>query len=298
LLKNGITVDGILTNGLGETRLYKAVADITRTNWLVNVMNPATYTPKQWDLLNSNLETLKWMSGDRSVRKYGFETSILRHLCLAITFYERGQDYRYIIELAKKYGSPVVRYDFSRPASNRSNIYVDFEELAGVKSTSMDFVKACVEEGIKPAVDCAIPLCLYTQEELRYLHLFSNFYAVCTPHMDVMPDLTVEYCTSMHGILPSYRIGDMSVGEIFNELFYDANKYRRHALNRCRDCYNYDEKSCQGYCLQFKSSSLEEDERRKRSGRITDSGQSYRPMSKMRAILGTDFSRQTDAQIP
>jgi hypothetical protein len=260
LLKNKVIIDGVLTNGLGETELYKTVADLTRTNWLFNVKNPRGYTSTEWDLLNKNLETLKWRNCNRPVKEYGFDTTALRHLCLSITFYEPSQDYSYIIELAKKYESPVIRYDFARPSSNKNNIYVDFENLAGVKATSMEFVRRCVREGIKPAVDCAIPLCMYTQEELRYLHLFSNFYSVCTPHVDVMPDLTVEYCTSMRGILPSYKIRDMTVGEIFHHLFYDANKHRRHTLSRCRNCRNYEEKLCQGFCLRFKSDSLKEEE--------------------------------------
>jgi len=258
LSKNNITLDGILTNGLGDTELYKQVASITETNWLVNVTNPQTYTEEEWELLNTNLETLKWKNADRSVKEYGFDTSGLRRLCLSITFYEPNQDSSYIIELAKRYRCPVIRYDVSRPSSDKSNVHVNFDGLHAIKPTLMRFIRRCVHEGVKPGLDCALPLCIFTQEELMFLALFSNFYAICTPHLDVMPDLAVEYCTSMRGILPSYKIQKIPASQIFSELFSHANKHREYELSRCSNCYNYAKRLCQGYCLRLKSDFLEQ----------------------------------------
>jgi hypothetical protein len=146
--------------------------------------------------------------------------------------------------LAKKYGCPVIRYDVSRPSSDMSNAYIDFDGLVEIKPTLMEFVRGCVREGIKPGVDDALPFCIFTQEELKFLHLFSNFYSICIPHSDVFPDLTVAHCTSMHGILPSSG----------------ANRYREHRLPRCQGCYNYQRTLCQGYCLRYKADFLEPEE--------------------------------------
>ncbi len=265
--KNDIIVEGVLTNGLGETGLYKEVADITGTNWLVNVGDPRTYTNTQWELLNRNLEQMRWRNEDRSVKLSGFDTSSLRHLCLSITFYKPDQDFAYIIELAKKYGCPVIRYDVSRPSSDRSNVHVNFEKLVEIKPTLMEFVRSCVREGIKPGVDDALPFCIFTQKELMFLHLFSNFYSVCIPHSDIFPDLTVAYCTSLHGVLPSYKIPEKTASQMFHEFFSLTNRYREHRLARCKNCYNYARSLCQGYCLRYKSDFLkhEESETKKRA---------------------------------
>jgi len=37
LVNNQITIEGILTNGLGATNLYQEVAKLSGTHWLVNV---------------------------------------------------------------------------------------------------------------------------------------------------------------------------------------------------------------------------------------------------------------------
>jgi len=255
LVKNNIIVDGILTNGLGKSELYKEVADITGSNWLVNITKPNTYTNNEWKLLNENLELLRWKNENRSVKSYGFDATSLRHLCFSITFYQPNQEYKYIIELAKKYECPVIRYDVSRPSSIKNNAYIDSNLLA-MKPVLMEFVKSCVNEGIKPGLDDALPLCIFTQKELMFLHLFSNFYTICLPHSDVMPDLSVEYCTSLRGIFPSYKVGDKTADQMFKELFQFANKYRVFQLEHCQNCYNYERRLCQGYCLRFKFDQL------------------------------------------
>ncbi len=259
-VQNGIVVEGVLTNGLGETGAYEELEEITGTNWLVNVGDPETYSAADWELLNRNLEVLRWKNQDLSVRSSGFDTSSLRRLCLSITFYKPDQDFDYIIELAKKYGCPVIRYDVSRPSSDMSNAYIDFDGLIEIKPTLMEFVRSCVREGIKPGVDDALPFCVFTQEELKFLHLFSNFYSICIPHSDVFPDLTVAHCTSMHGILPSYKISDKTAGQMFKEFLLGANRYREHRLPRCQGCYNYQRALCQGYCLRYKADFIEPEE--------------------------------------
>ncbi len=259
LVNNQIIIEGILTNGLGATNLYQEVAKLSGTHWLVNVSPQDTYPKEDWNLLNKNLETMKWRNEDSSVKQYGFDTNSLRHLCLSITFYKPNQDYSYVIELAKKYECPVIRYDVSRPSSDESNTYISFEKLLEIKPTLLKFVKACVREGIKPGLDDALPFCIFTQNELKYLYLFSNFYSVCVPHTDVMPDLTVEYCTSMRGVLPSYKINLTTAGKIFQESISQSNKYREYLLPQCENCYNQKTKLCQGYCLRYKADHMKQE---------------------------------------
>ncbi len=256
LVKNRIVIDAILTNGLGKTELYEELVRLTGTNWLVNVTSPETYTRDEWELLNRNLEVLRWRNEDVPVIRSGFDTSSLRHLCLSITFYKPEQEYAYIIDLAKKYGSPVIRYDVSRPSADGSNLHIDFGSLTKIKPTLMSFVTDAVREGIKPMLDDALPFCIFTQRELMFLYLFSNFSSICLPSMDVMPDLRVEYCTSMRGLLPTYRVPEASVGKIFQDLLRDSNRYRNHQLSQCKKCYNWRMGLCQGYCLRFKADAI------------------------------------------
>ncbi|MBS7651509.1 4Fe-4S cluster-binding domain-containing protein [Candidatus Bathyarchaeota archaeon] len=261
LMKNRIVIDAVLTNGLGETELYEEVARLTGTNWLVNVMPPEAYTRDEWELLNRNLEVLRWRNEDASVIRSGFDTSSLRHLCLSITFYRPDQNYAYIIDLAKSYGSPVIRYDVSRPSADKSNLHIDFNSLKRVKPTLMSFVESCVRMRVKPLLDDALPFCMFNQKELMFLYLFSNFSSICLPSLDVMPDLRVEYCTSMRGLLPTHRVPEASVDKMFQDLLSSSNRYRNYQLSTCKNCYNWRMGLCQGYCLRFKVDAIKYGER-------------------------------------
>lgn len=262
IIDNNVTISSILTNGLGDAELYKKIVEMTKTNWLVNVNSPASYGKDDWELLKRNLETLKWNNENLAIDNRNFDIRNWPPLSLrlAITLYEKGQDFSYIIDLAKKYNCSLIRYDISRPSSDKSNVFIDFEHLIEIKTTWINFVKECVRQEIRPGIDCAAPLCIFTQEELRFLLLFDlNFKGTCVPHLDVMPDLSVEYCASMRGILPSYKIENMSVADIFNRHLIDVREYQNHLLPRCNNCYNFIEKLCQGYCLRFKVDSQKND---------------------------------------
>jgi len=253
ILKSRIYIRSILTNGLVETELYRKITDIVSTNWLVNVNNPDTYSTEEWELLNRNLELLRWKDDNKLIGNKKFDLRNLS-LQLAITFYQPDQRYNYIIEMAKKLDVAFIRYDVSHPSSDTSNIYVDFEHLIKVKPVLMRFLRECVHEGIKPNLDCVLPPCIFTPEEMRFILLFAGGKSICHPCLDLMPDLRVVYCTSMRNALPTYSIQDMSLHEIARRQMLDAGKLREHRPPRCRNCDNFlnNPTMCQGYCLRYK----------------------------------------------
>ncbi len=260
LVGKGVMIRTILTNGLADTELYGKVMEMTQTTWLVNINRPETYTKAEWELLNRNLEILMWKGKDRLIEQSGFDERSFS-LQLAVNLYTPGQ-YRYIIDLAKKYDCPIIRYAPSHPSADKSNFYVgstsqgegDFEGLKQLKPTLMDFVRNCVCEGIHPTLECILPPCIFTTSEWRYLMLFSvGLRTICPPDIEVMPDLSVECCVSMRGKLPVYKVGRMSVSEMLEHYWNDTMKYRDYALPSCRDCVMFKNRTCQGYCLRFKA---------------------------------------------
>jgi organic radical activating enzyme len=251
LLDRRVGIDCILTNGLADTQLYETIHKMVDTTWLVNVNHPSTYSAEQWERLNRNLELLKWKERG-GIKQMGVDAGPLR-LQLAITFYKPDQDYSYIIEMAKKYGSSFIRYAPSHPSADMSNEYVDFDNLILMKRTLLNFFNDCAKEGIRPNLECVLPACIFTQKELTYLGLFTeNALFECSPHMDIMPDLTVTYCSSMKDVLPKYVAGKMGFDEMLSRSFRDAISYKAFPLARCRGCQMFKSAYCQGYCLRYK----------------------------------------------
>lgn len=260
IVGNEIQIRCVLTNGLADTELYKKAREITGTHWLVNINNPHTYTEGEWKMLNRNLDLLRWNGEDKLIGHERDDQAYLS-LQLSITFYEKDQDYTYIIDLAKKYGCTFIRYAPAHPSADKSNIHFDFERLAGFKNTLMSFFKSCVREEIKPTLECPLPPCIFTSKEMSFLLRFTGSLKFsCTPHLDVAPDLTVGYCASMRKILPAYSIKDWDAQEILKMQNNDAKIYKDYTLPRCKGCYYFLNKICQGFCLRFKADHIKSKE--------------------------------------
>jgi organic radical activating enzyme len=252
LTKNNIQVLQILTNGLGSTELYQKIDNMTKTKWLVNVDQPRSYSEQEWILLNRNLEQLSWKNTEKLVGKNRFDVKSIS-LTLSITFFEPDQDFRYIIDLAKKYNCRQIRCDPSRPSSDKSNKYIEFKDLVKLKPVLLGFIRECILEGIKPMIDCAIPPCILTTSEMRFLGLFADLKTRCRFPIDVMPNLNVESCASMRGFIPAYRINSMTFEEIIKKQTSSALEYAAIIPLRCENCDNFRTRQCLGYCLRLKA---------------------------------------------
>jgi len=253
LQKNRVKIRTILTNGLADAELINEVSSLTQVNWLVNINHPNTYTDNEWRTINNNLDQLMWRGKDRLISEEPFDVRSLS-LQLAINFCEPGMDYRYIIDLAKKYKCSHIRYAPSHPSVGGTNRHVSLEGLSEMKPTIMDFVRDSVIEGIKPGLECILPPCIFTTSEWSYLMRFTEgLKTICPPDLEVMPDLTVNTCVSLMGKIPSYRVGEMRAQKML-EGFLDSTKQLRDlVLPQCKDCSIFRSMGCQGYCLRLKS---------------------------------------------
>ncbi len=253
LKASGVGIRTILTNGLGDTEVYRGIQGIVDTIWLVNINHPDTYTQEEWETITRNLDLLKWKGEDKLILDEPFDLQSLS-LQLAVNMYRPGFDYGYIIELAKKYRVSHIRYAPPHPSAERTNAHVAFDEMSEIKPTIMSFIRDAVSAGIKPGLECVLPPCVFTTSEWRYLILFTEaLKAVCQPDLEVLPDLSVHTCVSMMGLVPSYKVGEMNAQEMIKGFIGGTQKYREAVLPQCENCVIFKTKGCQGYCLRFKA---------------------------------------------
>jgi cyclic pyranopterin phosphate synthase len=253
LRNQGIFIRTILTNCLGDTEVYQRVINKLDTIWLVNVNHPSSYTKEEWEKINRNLELLRWKGEDKLISEEPFDIHSLS-LQLAVNFYKPNLDYSYIIELAQKYRCSHIRYAPSHPSAGESNVHVPFEELERLKPTLMSFVKDSVSAGVKPGLECVLPPCIFTTTEWRYLILFTEaIKTLCQPDLEIFPDLSVNTCVSTLGIVPSYKIGEMSAQEMIQRFLLATKHYKECVPSYCEGCELLKTKDCQGYCLKVKA---------------------------------------------
>lgn len=252
ILQRQFTVKTILTNGLVDPDLVSEIQRITpSTVFLVNINHPDTYTDEEWELLNKNLQFLSndWQSENNTPQKH-MDAGLLQ---LAITFYQPEQNYEYILDLARKYSVFYVRYAPSHASAEKCNQYVDFEKLSKIKPTLMNFIRDTVDDERCPVLECVLPPCLFTVKEWRFLLKFTNkLTSICNPHMDILPNLDVIYCSSLMDEINRYKVGEYSPEEVYRRQEKQSDELREITLDRCEGCEFYEQRHCQGFCLHFK----------------------------------------------
>ena len=242
----------VLSNALWDPGLNDFFAQISPLSlgFLLNIDLPKTYNPAEWSKIEKNLSFLK----NRS------------NVTLSFNIKEVVPDYGYIFELVSKYGIKFLRLSFSMPVrfGDKKNSYLPIGEYKSAAKYVIDFVRKAEALGAKAGMDNAVPICMFTPEELNELMLKQvveparNF--VCYPAIDIGPDLSIWRCFGTSKLF-NKKLSD------FNDLVEIYEHYQRVSrlyqfkffpLEECASCSYGREEKCQGGCIGFAESKAEE----------------------------------------
>jgi sulfatase maturation enzyme AslB (radical SAM superfamily) len=216
---------------------------------LVNVNSPKDIGKSAFDKLDENIELL-------------IENGMKRNVTLGINVYEENQDFTDFLYLVRKYTFNKIRVSVVIP-SEKSEGGIDY--FYKMKPTLFKLYKELKELGVSPCYDCnAIPECVYTNEEKAFLETlpFANDYeraifmgerSVCSPVIDLYPDLTATRCFGCYDDLKVDIKDFKSLSDLSNFFFKEIDAKRVHTLSRpeCMDCYDYKTFKCYGGCLCY-----------------------------------------------
>lgn len=121
---------------------------------------------------------------------------------LSFNIYELGFSFDFLFDYIKKYNlKNHIRLGLAHPIPNQPNHCispVDFPKVAERLELFYDKYKnECVEIGF----DCGFPLCIFTEEQLGKMFLWSNGKLVfkCGPAIDIGTDMSVWSCFPLSG---------------------------------------------------------------------------------------------------
>ncbi|MEJ2330416.1 MAG: radical SAM protein [Gammaproteobacteria bacterium] len=212
-----------------------------RLYFLLNIDHPANYHPKQWTRIRRNLEALP----DR------------RNVTLSFNIFEKRPEYQYIFDLTTQYDISMVRLSFSLPVLGVQNACLDIADYKAMAPFIMDFVRQAENCGVQIQIDNAIPLCIFSHEQIGRLVLDGVLdlqrNARCEPVIDIAPDLTVWCCFCLS------KLQNRKLDE-FDDLQHLREYYRRMIrrlqnefvpMDECVDCRYRDLWNCQGGCITY-----------------------------------------------
>jgi hypothetical protein len=204
---------------------------------VVNYNEPQVYPQGQWE---------------RAQRHIGDLVAAGAKLSFSKNFSRGHTAFDYLIEGCQRFGVTRVRYDVSRPNRAWGNNHFASGEEREVIRTLLAFTRRCEEEGILTGLDCCLPLCDFTAEELVWLKEHSmRFAGICQPSLDVQTDLSVSYCMPLSDVsLPDVCAwaGEMGLLCEMNALVRARRESRPPGCEACA-CFA---RSCQGGCLALR----------------------------------------------
>lgn len=217
---------------------------------LINVNSKDDIGESNFERIDKNIEML-------------IDSGMKRNITLGINVYKENQDFSDFLYLVSKYTFNKIRLSVVIPHDKSEGGISYFYKM---KPTLFKLYKELRDLGVSPCYDCnAIPECVYTDEEKSFLQTlpFANDYeraifmgerSVCSPVIDLYPDLTATRCFGCYDNLRVSIKDFKNISDLKNHFFMEIDSRLVHSYSRpeCKDCYKYQTFACFGGCLCYK----------------------------------------------
>jgi len=249
--ERGLYVGVIFTNGIFDNdKLIKCILE-HGIPINMNYFPKDEYKDGQLALVHENMRRL-FLENSRKKEMVGQKLIEDNGGTLSITFYKPEQEYQYIIDACLKYGVDSIRWAAAHSSTTQENRHVHFGLLRQMVPLMLNFAKDAIKAGIWTCVECGLVPCILSKEEYRFFsRVTEGFNFRCEPILDVFPDLSVHYCMGMPIISRITKRNTLS--QILLEQMLISEHFRsRPRTAACLKCEWWQNKLCQGYCLQYK----------------------------------------------
>ncbi len=241
-MASGMRVD-VLSNATWSenTGAFFARIPTTKLMFLLNIDHPDRYSQKQWSVIERNLTQLKGRGG----------------ITLSFNIFEKQPRGSYILDLARRYDFKYIRLSLSLPVLGAGNSHIPIEELHEVTPFILRFNSEAEASGISVKFDNAVPMCIFTEQQLGHL-LLHGVYDLdrnvhCDPIIDIGPDLTIWSCFCLSP-LKNRRLDEFNTlaeAQDYYRKVWGVYQHKVYPLTQCKDCFYREKWGCQGGCLSY-----------------------------------------------
>lgn len=210
----------------------------TDLTFLCNVNEPSLSPAKETDRLH------KFLS------RFGYATA------LGFNMYRIDMDMTFLSDYVSRYKTKTnIRLGLANPILGEKTDCLPVSQLHDLGQKVIGFLMDFERNGIVPQIDCGMPLCAFSDEDLGQLYRLSGgrLHFRCEPALDIGPDMMVWACFPLH------KVKKRSVFEF--DSIHEMNKYYLDLFKRLRDqgqrgiydaclgCREYARGVCAGGCI-------------------------------------------------
>jgi len=243
----------IFTGGIFSTRMLDRIASFIGRVWL---------------LFNLNERRDYHQSADYEVVLRNMEAALKLGMPLNIGFNIWRSDFNYqeILSVCRDFGVDRLRwtvaYPEAKPMPGVTVVHPD--SYAPLASLCAEFLEAAYEQKIKAYLDCPLPKCFFTSEQLGRILLTQPESATaiksCGPAVDVGSDLSVFRCYALSGCERRYLNDFENYRDLESwfERTIDDRYERPQVYEKCATCEFAEDRSCYGGCMAHSVQSIGE----------------------------------------
>lgn len=242
----------IFTGGIASSRAMERIVDVcdARVEFLFNMNEKQDYrTTREYDLVIKNCE-LALANGVRC----GFGYNV----------YKLGFNGEEILDLCTDFGVDTLRWTVAYPelVPNSYSETLAPSQYRDGAIEAFEFLESAYKRGIKAGLDCPLPKCFFSGEQLARLALTQPLTVQsirsCGPVIDVSPELEVFRCFALSDVKRKHLSEFRKFSEIVQ--YYNANVDETLGIPEvfpaCATCEFAVDRSCFGGCIAHSEKAL------------------------------------------
>ncbi len=231
----GFTVH-LFTNGMmpEATAEYLSTLPDGRVTLLCNVSPQANDTPRQKEKLHYALRAL------------------MTRLRVGITITSTNDDFDFLHRYLDTFGlQRHVRVGIGQPIVGQTNEYVHPSGYPAIGEYIVGLAERFHARDVLLGFDCGLTLCMFTEAQIgRLFSITEGFRMLCTPIIDVGPDMDVWHCFPLSEVLITRFDGFANRQEIVTHYQKAIRPYRSLGCRpECLHCRYLRTRQCTGGCL-------------------------------------------------
>lgn len=188
---------------------------------------------------------------------------------VGINLYAPDMDYEYLLDVLKSFRLPKVRVSVAVPNMEEKQEMNPLDYFHRMEGLVRKFVEDVLSINVAPEFDCNyLPGCLFHEDEKKrykqYEHILrcSNLSAhpICTPAVDILPDLKVVRCFGVSSLYKVNLLDFRNIEEIRRHFMMEIDALAYHILpdKACGECREYRAGLCSCGCYAYRLSGLRE----------------------------------------
>lgn len=235
----------IFTAGFIGPRFHRYLAD-RRVDLLINVNSPSDYPGDRYAHLVRSLQAL---------------SEVPARFWLGYNIYREDFDYQPVVALAHRLGVPKLRWTIANPSVDGGTRCLDPDGRRRVIPRLLEFLRATVEAGLEPTMDCPLEPCLFSDAQLgEFLRLCPTAMAElgkCGPVIDLAPGYQALRCFAAGSAFAVDVRPFTDIRQIEAQFLRTCDSLRAAAAPpECRQCRFLRSHRCDGGCVAARYQSL------------------------------------------